>query len=99
MKQASKCPICQMVLSIEDNGKSERCLKCMRVYYPISSDFDFNDSEDIETLTSSDDFYEDGPVLLTEIDRTKKPDPFSSEYLIRKLGSHVSVETELLIPE
>jgi hypothetical protein len=99
-KDETKCPICNIGLRQPEDNYKQICPKCRRDFYPLSYEDDYIEVEnvsDIETLSANE--TNEGPVLLTEIDNKTKTDPFSEDYLKRRLGNHVSVKTELIIPE
>jgi hypothetical protein len=92
----SKCPVCfDSYLVVEDNGHSERCLSCGRVYYPFPTDIDLDNEADIEPVSGYDSDDNDSPILLCEKPKESKPD----SYLRRHFGSGVTIESTLEIPE
>jgi uncharacterized Zn finger protein (UPF0148 family) len=99
MKNESKCPVCGIELIQSEDDNNQTCPKCRREFYPLSYEDNYNKEENdshIETLSANE--ANEGPVILCEKEKNK-PDPFSEDYLKRRLGNHVSVETELYIPE
>jgi hypothetical protein len=92
MKAVGTCPICKIELSVNDN--IQQCKKCHREFYPVKDDDERLKYDDIETV--SEDSNNEGPILLCEKSKESKP---KDDYLKRIFGSHVTVETEIHIPE
>jgi hypothetical protein len=99
MTNESKCPVCKVALNIqfdENNHSYEICPKCNRTYYPFPVDElinndDQNENNDIEPVSNDRD---EGPILLCLEDSNDR----EKDYLRRKFGNYVTVESEIYIP-
>jgi len=90
----SSCPVCRITLSFTNsNEQRQYCNKRTREFYPTKNDhLNKLEYDDIESVSND---YDNEPVLLCLDDNKQK----EQDYLKRKFGNHITVETEIYIPD